>query len=148
MNEFRIKKATNKDLEPISILFDAYRVFYKQNSDPEAARTFITDRLKNKDSIIYLATNAKGEPMGFTQLYPIFSSVALKRVYVLNDLYVTAAARDSGIGTALLEQAKDLVRAEEARGLVLETDANNPAQKLYKKNGWTLDPALHFYWEV
>ena len=33
-----IKKATVSDLELIVPLFDAYRVFYKQGSDPTAAR--------------------------------------------------------------------------------------------------------------
>ena len=141
-------RASREHLNHLTPLFNGYRVFYKQESNPAAAKAFLQERFEKQDSVIFLAQDENGNALGFTQLYPSFSSVAMKRVYILNDLFVTPEARGQQVGTALLEQAKSFAQAQGARGLVLETGADNPAQKLYEKNGWTQDPALHYYWEV
>ena len=70
-----IRRAASTDLDALAVLFDAYRVFYEKKSDPEGARRFLEDRLQNNDSIVFLAFDKHGEPLGFTQLYPLFSSV-------------------------------------------------------------------------
>ena len=145
----RIIEASTKDIETMVPLFDGYRVFYKQDSNPEAARKFIRERLQRLDSVIFLAISEKGEGMGFTQLYPSFSSVALQRVYILNDLFVSEAFRGKGIGETLLEHAKDFAREKGARGLTLETAIDNPAQKLYERLGWKKDDKVfHYTWEI
>ena len=72
---------------PILIpLLDKYRVFYGQRSDKQAAQSFLENRMKNKDSVIFIAFY-EGSPAGFTQLYSSFSSVSLKPIFILNDLY-------------------------------------------------------------
>ncbi|MEP2935048.1 MAG: GNAT family N-acetyltransferase [Gilvibacter sp.] len=144
----QIREAHLEDLDLLAPLFDAYRVFYNQESDTNAAKLFLSKRIVGKQSIILLALDNDKTPLGFTQLYPSFSSVALKRVYILNDLFVTQEARGRGVGEALLDAAKQVAKNHGARGLVLETARDNPAQKLYEKNGWTKDSSLHYYWEV
>ncbi len=144
----QIKKVALDDLDTMAPLFDAYRMFYKQESNLGAAKLFLSKRVEDNQSIILLAQDDNNSALGFTQLYPSFSSVALKQVFILNDLFVCKEGRDKGVGSALLEAAKDVAREHGARGLVLETDKDNPAQKLYEKNGWTKDSALHYYWEV
>ncbi|WP_435577828.1 N-acetyltransferase family protein [Gilvibacter sp.] len=141
-------RASREHLERLTPLFNGYRVFYKQESNAAAAKAFLQERFEKKDSVIFLAEDGTGNALGFAQLYPSFSSVTMKRVFILNDLFVTPEARGQQVGTALLEQAKSFAKEQGARGLVLETGADNPAQKLYEKNGWTQDPALHYYWEV
>ena len=143
-----IKTATLKDLDLLAPLFDAYRVFYKQESNLTNATIFLQKRIEGKQSIILLALSEDQKALGFTQLYPSFSSVALKQVFILNDLFVAQEGRNQGVGAALLDAAKEVARKCNARGLVLETDKDNPAQKLYEKNGWTKDTALHYFWEV
>ena len=145
----RIYKANLDDLDTLVPLFDGYRVFYKQASDLETARSFIEERLSKKDSVIFMAVSEKEEGIGFTQLYPSFSSVAMQRVYILNDLFVSEGARGLGVGEALLERAKSFAREQEARGLTLETATDNPAQKLYERLGWTKDTEVfHYTWEI
>ena len=148
MNSIQVISAQPEHIEQLASLFNQYRMFYKQEDNFSGAKAFIQERLKQEDSTLFLAINKEGLAVGFTQLYGIFSSVAMKRVFVLNDLFVAPKGRNLGVGTALLEQAKTFATSQGARGLVLETDADNPAQQLYHKNGWTLDSALHFYWEV
>lgn len=132
----RIHRATIADVDALVPLFDAYRVFYQQPSDPERANTFLHERLERDDSAILLATQ-DGNAMGFTQLYPLFSSVRTGRLWLLNDLYVAQAGRRRGAARALLDAAKDFARDEGALGLMLETGTDNaPARALYRAAGW------------
>jgi ribosomal protein S18 acetylase RimI-like enzyme len=126
-------------------MFDGYRVFYKQPSDLESAKEFLKDRIRNDESIIYMAY-IDGKAVGFTLLYPLFSSVSLKPMYLLNDLYVKADYRGQGIGKALIDKAKALCEKEKNKGLALQTASDNPAQKLYERLGFVKDHDLYYYW--
>ena len=143
-----IRLATLQDLEVLVPLFDGYRVFYRQPSDYKGAHSFLKERLSNKDSFMYIAfaKSDSGKAIGFTQLYPIFSSVSMERMYMLNDLFIDPNHRGQGIGQALIEVVKDLCRKEHQKGIVLQTEATNPAQHLYERLGFTKDPDLHYFW--
>jgi GNAT superfamily N-acetyltransferase len=126
-------------------LFDAYRQFYGQPSEPERARLFLLDRFGNNQSTIFLAF-ADSAAIGFTQLYPSFSSAALARIFILNDLFVMPEARRCGAGLALLWAAAEYGRKVGALRLVLSTDGNNTtAQALYEKVGWKRDSVFWTY---
>jgi GNAT superfamily N-acetyltransferase len=141
--------ASISNIDQLIPLFDGYRVFYKQKSDPEAARNFLEERFAKNDSVIFLCLDASEKGLGFTQLYPSFSSVSLQRTYILNDLFVASEARKKGVGEALMEHAKQFAQANGSKGLTLETDIDNPAQKLYKKLGWKKDVNVnHYTWEA
>lgn len=133
-----VRRATVDDVDAIAPLFDLYRSFYEQPSDLALARRFISERLQRDESVVFLA-EAAGKPAGFTQLFPAFSSVGATRVWILNDLYVDAAARRQGVAQALLHAATEFARDDGARRLELETDhSNDSAQALYRRLGWEL----------
>lgn len=144
----KIIKATTKELEQTARLFNDYRVFYDQAPDIEGAIKFINERMKNKESVIYLAVDENKEALGFVQLYPLFTSVGMKRMWMLNDLYVDIMARKKGVAEKLIEKSKELVRETGATGMVLETqNENHPAKNLYIKTGWFKDDMhSYFYW--
>jgi len=131
-----VRKAKKKDIEQLAVLFDKYRIFYKQKSDVGKARSFLRKRMKRKESVIFVAEERK-DLVGFTQLFPIFSSVSMQRTWLLNDLYVNEKARGIGAGTALLNAAKDFGAETNSKWLLLQTAEDNfTAQKVYEKNGW------------
>ncbi|MEL6810991.1 MAG: GNAT family N-acetyltransferase [Bacteroidota bacterium] len=145
----RIITASLDFLDELVPLFDAYRVFYKQDSNLSGVTAFLTERLQKKDSFIFLALDDQNKGLGFTQLYPSFSSVSMKPLYILNDLYVAENARNMGVGAELMEYAKYFTKEKGGKGLVLETALDNPAQKLYRRLGWIKDSAVnHYTWEV
>src|SRR6476646_444565 len=116
-----IRQATVSDVDLLVPLFDGYRQFYRQPSEPDRIRRFLLDRFEHNQSVIFVAV-AEGRLIGFTQLYPSFSSGALARIFVLNDIFVDPGARRSGVGTALLEAAADYGRRVGAIRLVLSTE--------------------------
>lgn len=141
----KIYRATLGELGALVPLFDAYRVFYAQPSDKEAARSFLRERLSQNDTVIFLAER-DGRVVGFTQLFPSFSSVSLERLWILNDLFVAPEARGGGVARSLLERARAHAVETQAKGLVLSTATDNKrAQKLYEAAGWTRDEAFYTY---
>ena len=131
-----VRRAKKKDLGQLSILFDKYRIFYKKKGDVAAAKQFLKKRMKRKETVIFVAEE-KDELIGFTQLFPIFSSTNMMRTWLLNDLYVNEKARGKGAAAALLNAAKEFGKETNSKWLLLQTAADNfTAQKVYEKNGW------------
>jgi ribosomal protein S18 acetylase RimI-like enzyme len=130
--------ATLDDLDALAPLFADYRVFYSQTRDLDTSLRFLHERLSRGESAVILAfLDGDDTPVGFTQLYPMFSSVRAARTYILNDLYVAEHARRRGVGEALLSAAADFGRSRGAIRLELETTPDNlKAQSLYRAQGW------------
>lgn len=141
----QVRQATIGDLDALVPLFDAYRRFYGHAPDPEGATRFLRDRFEHAQSVVFLAT-LDGNAVGFTQLYPIFSSTTMRRAFLLNDLYVAEAGRRTGAGRRLLEAAARHGRAVGAQSLMLQTARDNhAAQALYESAGWKRDQAFLVY---
>ena len=141
----RVIRARPDHIDLVAPLFDSYRQFYNQAPDLERARRFILERLENQDSVIFLAMQGSSAA-GFTQLYPTFSSISMKPLWILNDLFVAPQARRLGAASALLERARELAQETGAAGMVLETAKDNPAQYLYEKMGWKRDEIFYTYY--
>jgi ribosomal protein S18 acetylase RimI-like enzyme len=132
-------------IEQVVPLFDAYRQFYDQRTDLEGARKFLADRLTNNESTILVASEGES-PLGFAQLYPSFSSTSMKRIWILNDLWVLHSARKRGVASALLHECKRFATETGATELLLETKKTNlTAQRLYESHGWKRDELFYRY---
>lgn len=140
-----VRRAAMADTEMVAPLFDAYRQFYQQVSDLPLALAFIGERLSLNESVIFVAEDEQRRALGFVQLYPSFTSVGARRLWILNDLFVVPAGRGQGVGQALLNAAKDHGIETGAKRLELSTAHGNPAQKLYESLGYVRDQAFYHY---
>jgi GNAT superfamily N-acetyltransferase len=137
--------ANSEHLEGLAILFDQYRIFYHQTSDIEAAKEFLKERFQNHDSVVFAAIDHE-EIVGFTQLYPSFSSVSMKRVWILNDLYVQESYRRQKVATLLINAAQEYAKQSGAVRVILATHFSNiTAQKLYESQGYIKDTEFYHY---
>ena len=144
--KFQIKSAELEDSSSIAALFDEYRVFYNQESNLTLAEDFISSRLKNSESTIFCAISNSNEYVGFVQLYPTFSSVSVRRSWVLNDLYVSSDVRGRGVAKLLMSAARDLALSTGANGIALETSFDNKnAQALYESLGYKHESKYKHY---
>ena len=140
-----VRRAALADLDSISDLFDQYRRFQGQPSDVSAARSFLAARLERQESVVFLASLA-GAPVGFAQLYPSFSSVSLSRVFILNDLFVAAAARKRGVARALIAAVEAHAWQHRASRVTLNVARSNAAaQALYERMGWVQDQEFFMF---
>ena len=93
-----------------------------------------------------LLAERDGQPLGFTQLYPSFSSVSMNRLWILNDLFVDPRQRGGGIGHALMNAAENFARNDGSKGLELATQKTNATAKaLYEARDWKLDDEFDYY---
>ena len=140
-----IRKATLTDLLPLSQLFDLYRQSYGKTSDLEAGKTFLKERFNNNESEIFVATS-NSNIVGFVQLFPLFSSTRMKRLWLLNDLFVHPDFRGQGFSVQLIEAAKQLCIETNACQLTLETSKlNTVGNNLYPKAGFEIDSENNYY---
>ena len=145
-----VNKATLNDLDSLSELFESYRNFYQKESAIEEATQFLKERITNNESVIFVSFNEQNIMTGFVQLYPLFSSTRMKRLWLLNDLFVHHAYRGLRISVALINKAKDLCYETNACGLTLETaKTNDIGNQLYPLMEFVLDEDHNFYyWDV
>jgi ribosomal protein S18 acetylase RimI-like enzyme len=139
-----VRPALAADVDRLVPLFGAYRAFYHEHPDPSRERRYLSERLDRGEAVVFLAED-RGRAVGFTLLYPSYSSVSLRPIWVLNDLYVRPESRRGGVGGRLLVAAREFARASGAEYITLETAVDNPAQRLYEAHGWTRDSAFLHY---
>ncbi len=143
-----IRHATLDDLDHVTPLFNAYRVFYERTPDEDVSRTFLRERLENGEATILIAFDspAEGEAMGFIQIFPSFSSVRACRTLVLNDLFVAESHRRKGVARGLMLEAAAFASRSGALRMSLETGVENrSAQALYESLGWVRDSSEYHY---
>jgi GNAT superfamily N-acetyltransferase len=142
-----VTRATLDDIPALVPLFESYRAFYRCKPDVDAATAFLRERIGKNESIVFFARNdPKGPPIGFMQLYPLFSSLLLCRSWLLNDLYVAPEARRGGVAAALIARAEELARETGAGLLELSTHQHNrTAQRVYSAAGWSRDDDYYHY---
>lgn len=143
MSYITVRQAVLSDIEALVPLFDGYRQFYGCPSDIPAAQEFLLARFSHGESVLFIALEGN-TPVGFTQLYPSFSSVSLARVFVLNDLFVLEQARRKGVASKLLSATTEFAKTFGAVRVSLSTaTTNQTAQALYQSAGWKRDE--HFF---
>ena len=134
-----VRQAVFADLESLAALFDLYRQFQGQPSAPAAARSFLQARFDHGESILFIA-HAAASPAGFAQLYPSFSSVSMRRVFILNDLFVAESARRQQVASRLLAELEAYAWSFGASRITLNVERSNTrAQSLYEACGWKQD---------
>ena len=145
-----IKRVKIEDLQQIASLFNDYRIFYRKSPDLTATTSFLKARIENNESVIFVSFNEEGTVTGFTQLYPLFSSTRMKKLWLLNDLFVHPDYRGQGFSVALIERAKQLCIDTNACGMYLETEKTNDiGNQLYPKTGFQFNNTSNFYyWDV
>lgn len=146
-----IRQANYKDISRLAEIFDLYRQFYGQRSDIQGAKTFLQNRMEHMQSILFIAETGENDSFaGFTQLYPVFSSISLQRSYILNDLYVREEYRKNGIAKLLIGEAKKFTISNLGKGLELSTaEHNEQARSLYEKEGFVKESEfLTYFWKA
>jgi len=138
--KIQIKQIDFNETELVFELFNKYRIFYNQVSDLNLAKKYIQERLNKNESIIFIAlleTDSLKIPIGFTQLYPNYSSIRAVKNWTLNDLYVEQEYRKIGVGELLINKVIDFAEKNEAKKIELSTGVGNKtAQSLYEKIGF------------
>ncbi len=133
-------------LDSAAFLFNEYRKFYNQESDIKKAKSFLIDRIKNDESKIFISLDENNNATGFMQIYPGFSSVGTRKIYILNDLFIDKKYRNKGIGKFLINEAKNFAKENGVTKITLTTaKTNETAQHLYESENYIRDNDYFVY---
>jgi GNAT superfamily N-acetyltransferase len=145
MFNYIVRKAKLEDLDMLGVLFDQYRIFYCKESDLERGKKILKERIINNDSLILVA-DSNNDLVGYVQLFPLFSSTKMERIWLLNDLFIAEKFRGKGISKKLLQASVDFGKDNGTYALWLETEhSNHIANQLYRSAKWELDATHHYY---
>lgn len=143
--ELIVRQATIKDLPKIVPIFDSYREYFKQQKNPLKVESFLFEKFVHLESVIFIAEQ-ESEVIGFAQLYPIFSSLCLERVWLLNDFYISEEYRNNGIGKQLFAKVKEFTLLTKSKGIELSVEhTNRKAWQFWEKQGFRIDDEFRFY---
>ena len=144
--KYKIIDAEKKHIKNVGELFDLYRQFYKYKSNVHESTNYISERISNNESTIFLALTENNYSAGFVQLYETFGSLHLGKIIILYDLYVKEEFRKHGIGKKLMAKSEEYAKSIGAKSIELSTAKDNlSAQFLYKKIGYIRDNEFYSY---
>ena len=127
---------------------DFYEVAPADDDLLAMARTLIADRVR--EGLQLLARTEDGEAIGFVTVFWSWSTLSGCRIGVMNDLFVAAHARGSGVADALI--AGCVERCRERGGvtsLQWQTAKDNlRAQAVYERMGATREEWLDYSLDV
>jgi GNAT superfamily N-acetyltransferase len=130
------------DLPELLPLLRAYCDFYQVSPSDRAlvelSRALLAD--PRREGLQLLARDESGRAVGFATLYWTWQTLSAGRVGVMNDLYVAAEARGTGVAGALIDACLERCREHGAAELVWQTAKDNArAQAVYDRIGATRD---------
>jgi GNAT superfamily N-acetyltransferase len=145
MNKLTIRQATIQDLPKIAPIFDSYREYFGQQKDSAAVEQFLFEKFEHLESVIFIA-QLQEEVVGFAQLYPVFSSLTLQRVWLLNDFFIEEEFRGGGVGTLLFATVKEFTLLTKSKGIELSVEhTNKKAWAFWEKQGFKMDQEFRYY---
>lgn len=145
---FHIEAATVQDVPELARLHSAYRSFYGEPPDELRVLAFISERVARGADQYFLARRSDSgvcAALGFVHLMPSTNTLAMRPIWLLEDLFVDPARRGNRIATRLLERAERFARNSGAERLTVSTAHDNlVAQRIYKRLGYVKEE--HFWY--
>jgi GNAT superfamily N-acetyltransferase len=132
-----ISRITERDLDALLPLMRGYCDFYEVNPSDEAllklSRALIADPEREG---MQLLARSDGAAVGFATIYWSWATTIASRIGIMNDLFVSPAARGTGAAEALIQACVDECRRHGAVELTWQTAKDNErAQRLYDRIG-------------
>ena len=140
-----IETVTTAHFEQVLPLIADYQRFYCASPDENRNRAHFSQFLDDHSRGVLFAALDADVVVGFATLYFPFSSVRARSVCLMNDLFITEAARGKGIGRALIAHCHNYAQTHDFPALMWNTEHDNhAAQRLYDSLGATRSAWLEY----
>ncbi|MBB6144804.1 ribosomal protein S18 acetylase RimI-like enzyme [Silvibacterium bohemicum] len=148
-----IRAAALPDIAALTKLYVSYRLFYGEPAASEASEEFLRDRIQRGAGAYFLAFSSSAEKdaeaMAFMHLMPSTNTLAMRPIWLLEDLYVDPSARGQGIAISLLRHAEEFASSTGAERITLSTAHDNAAaQSIYRKLGYVREEHFWYFHRV
>ena len=136
-----IATVTEADLDELLPLMRAYCDFYEVAPSDEGLTALSRNLVEHPDEGLQLiARDDEGVVVGFATIYWTWQTLSASRLGVMNDLFVSEAARGGGYADALIAECAARCRERGATELAWQTaHTNGRAQAVYDRVGATRD---------
>jgi GNAT superfamily N-acetyltransferase len=137
MQSVHVRRAVPADQTALAALLSDMQAHYGSPNPPDGAAEIARLLTRPGERLPFaLLAEVGGAAVGLASLSPVLFGGAFEWMLFLKDLYVTAAARSSGAGAALLAAMARLAVDEGYCRIDWTTDASNTgAQRLYDRLG-------------
>jgi len=133
----RVWRATPDEAPVVAALLTAFRDHLGYEGPDDASFLASVERLIGREDTEYLLAATGEDAEGVAQVRYRWSVWWEAEDCWLEDLYVSATARGSGLGRALTEAVLDRARERGCRRVELDVSSENaPAQALYRSLGF------------
>lgn len=105
-----VQSISEKYIDQFVIVVDEYRKFCGFNLSPEATKGFFKNLHKENKAATFIAISEEYEIMGFINLYPSYSTLSLRKIWILNDLGVSSRFRRLGVAQALIKKSIEFAK--------------------------------------
>jgi len=148
MSAAEIRRVGPEDLDDLLPLMRAYCDFYNVYPSDEdllgLSEALIDD--PEREGLQLIARDPDGNAGGFATIYWTWSTTSASRIGVMNDLFVAAEARGSGLAEELIDACRAECARRGARRLTWQTAPDNlRAQAVYDRVGGTREQWVD-YW--
>jgi GNAT superfamily N-acetyltransferase len=146
-----IREATEADLPALMPLLRGYCDFYESDPPDAGLEAMARDVIAAPEEVAFLlvATDDRGEVVGFALNQWKWSSLRGARVVVLDDLFVAERARGTGLADALIEAVADVARRHDAPIVSwLTMPDNKRAHAVYDRVGGHAETLLEYELEL
>jgi GNAT superfamily N-acetyltransferase len=132
-----IATVTEADLADLLPLMRGYCDFYEVSPSDEALLALSRNLIEHPDEGLQLIARAEdGTAVGFATIYWTWQTLSASRLGVMNDLFVSKAARGGGHADALIAECAERCRQRGATELAWQTGhTNTRAQAVYDRVG-------------
>jgi GNAT superfamily N-acetyltransferase len=137
-----IARVTEDDLPELLPLMRGYCDFYGVAPSDESLLELSRALLADPDcrGVQLIARDGEGAAVGFATVYWSWSTLQAGEIGVMNDLFVSEAARGGGVAEALIAECVELCRRHGAVQLGWQTARDNlRAQAVYERVGGRRD---------
>jgi GNAT superfamily N-acetyltransferase len=147
----KVERVTGSELDELLPLMRAYCDFYEVSPSDDAllalSRALIAD--PEREGVQLLARDDDGRPVGFATVFWSWATTSAERIGVMNDLFVAAEARGTGLAEALIEACRAECAAHGAGQLTWQTAPDNErAMKVYDRIGATREQWVDYWLPV
>jgi GNAT superfamily N-acetyltransferase len=138
-----ISTVTEADLPDLLPLMRGYCEFYEVDPSDDALLAMSGELIADpaKEGLQLIARAEDGRAVGFATVFWTWSTLSASRIGVMNDLFVDADARGSGVAERLIEACAERCRERGVTQLDWTTAHDNlRAQSVYDRIGAQRDP--------
>lgn len=138
MSTITIRKVNEGDVDQLIPLMYQYIVDFYQRPRPaeKDVRELIHQLLNQPSAGVQFVAESEGKLIGFSTLYFTFSTTRVKKIAILNDLFVSSDARGKKVGEGLFKKSLAFTKENGYAVMSWQTAHDNYlAQSLYEKMG-------------